>query len=295
MDDRASYERLRSLDRPLGPAARSLALGHHLVRLEGLDRALAEQLDERWGGFVERAAAGAAPRLTLRAYDAGGDRWLGPAEPGEHYRLEARSAASRRFVASYHFALAPDPGPDGWRIGVTEQDDEPRPRILDNAVRYLAARLALEDGGFALHAAGVLRDGQAYLLAGPSRSGKTTATRFAQPARSLGDDFALVFRAGAGWHAPALPFDNSERVPADAVRGVFPVAGIWRLEQAAATRSETLPAGRAAATLLGCAAFPWALPESADRLLEHAHRFVAEARFRVLHFSPTAEIWTHLA
>lgn len=294
MDDHRALERLRDLDRPLGASVRSLALGRHLLRLEGLDRVLAEQLDERWGGFVERGLAGAAPRLTLRAYDAGTEPWLGPAEPGESYRLEARNDASRRFVVSYHFALCPDGKPDAWRIGVTRQDDEPRQRILDNAARYLAARLALEDGGFALHAAGLLRDGQAYLLAGPSRSGKTTVTRLAQPAQSLGDDFALVFRESDGWHAPALPFDNTERIAADAVRGVFPVAGIWRLEQATLTHSETLPAGRAVAALLGCAAFPWALPESADRLLEQVHSFVAESRFGVLHFSRTAEIWTHL-
>jgi hypothetical protein len=95
--------------------------------------------------------------------------------------------------------------------------------------------------------------------------------------------------------APALPFDNSERIPSDAQRGIFPVAGIWRLTQASATRVERLPAGLAAASLLGCAAFPWAMPEASGTLLEHVTRYIAEGRFGRLDFALGADLWAHLA
>ena len=293
MNDRESHDRLRRLRDALGTERRDLAVGRDVIRLEGLDPALAGALEGRWGGFIG-AGSGEVPRLTLRLYDAGTSGWLDTPEPGETYRFEAQGDAERRVIASYNFAIARDADEGRWRAGVTRQDVEPLERIIENAVRYLTACVALDSGGFAMHAAGVLRDGEAFIFAGPSGSGKSTATRLARPAASLGDDFALVVPERGGWVTPALPFDNSERVPADAVRGIYPVRGIWRLVQSDGTRVETPSTGMAVASLMGCAAFPWTMPEKADRLLEHVRRFVAESRFGRLHFSLSEALWDHL-
>ncbi len=287
--------RLRGLDRPLGPESRDLVLGQRTVRIAGLAAPLAADLGRRWGPFLGASAAGQASSLVLRVYEAGPGPWLEPPVPGAAYRLEARNEPGRRIVVSHHFALARDADPGAWRLGVTATRDEPLPRILENATRFLAARLALDDGGFALHAAAVLHDGEAHLFAGPSGAGKTTAVRLARPARSLGDDFAMVVPVRGRWMAPALPFDNSERIAPDALRGMFPVSGIWRLAQAGETRVERFPASVAIASLLGCAAFPWALPEAAEALLAHVTRYVAEGRFGRFHFALDADPWRHLA
>ena len=50
----------------------------------------------------------------------------------------------------------------------------------------------------------------------------------------------------------------------------------------------------AVASLIGCAAFPWAMPEQAGRLLAHARRFVDESRFRMLLFSKDERLWAQL-
>jgi hypothetical protein len=208
--------------------------------------------------------------------------------------MEAINDLDRRVVVSYNFAICAEERPGAWRVAINDDSDEPLDRLLDNVLRYLTARLAIERGGFALHAAGLLRKGSVYLLAGPSRAGKTTAVAMARDAQSLGDDLALVVRGPDGWLAPALPFDNTERITHDPPRGLYPLAGIWRLHQAAATRIEQPPGSVAAASLMACTAFPWVLPELADPLLAHVKQLIDDGRFAHLHFSRDADLWAHL-
>lgn len=281
-------DELRALERTLGDEQRTLALGEWRIRLEGLDRALAGALERRWGGYLGRQDRA---DLTLRAFQSPVGGWLDPPQPGEAYRLEALGEAADRTIASYNFALCADAEPFTWRVAIHRRDEEPPDRLFENAVRYLAARLAVEKGGFALHAAGVLHRERAWIFAGPSRSGKSTAVALAAPAVSLGDDFALVHPGDEGWRAAALPFDNSERVGPDAPRGSFPLAGIWRLHKSEATRVERLARHAALASLMSCAAFPWALPEFAEELLDHLHRYVEGAYFADLHFRKGVSLW----
>lgn len=208
------------------------------------------------------------------------------------YRLEVEPGSSRPTVRSHHFAVTHDPGPANvWRAGIVRTDLETPERIVDNVVRYLVCRLAVEEGGLALHAAGVVREGRAYVLAGPSGSGKTTAVGLSSPGVSLGDDLAVVLPREASWKTFALPFDNSEKAPADPPEGYFPVAGVWRLYHSASARVERPGAVEAVASLTVCAAFPWAMPDLADRMLDNAGRFVADSFFAHLHFRKEPDFW----
>ena len=135
---------------------------------------------------------------------------------------------------------------------------------------------------------------RAWLFAGPSRAGKSTVVRLLAPATSLGDDFGLVLPGEAGWGAPAVPFDNAECIDHTPPSGLIPVAGIWRLHQASATRTETPPSILAVASLMSCVAFAWALPEFTERLLEQVKRFVADGCFAHLHFHRGADLWATL-
>jgi hypothetical protein len=289
------HERLCGLSRTRGDLERDLAIGPHALRIEGLDAELCARLAARWGGFLRMPVSGARPRMSVRVYHGGPAVWLAPPVPGERYRFEALAVGGGRVVASYHFALCAEGDAETWRLGVSDEPAEPLEQILDNAARYLAARLAAAEGGFALHAAGVLRDGRAYLFAGPSRSGKTTVVRLLAPARSLGDDFAMTWPAAGRWWAPAVPFDNAARIEHGAPQGLFPLEGIWRLHHAPRTRVERPAAGLAVASAMGCTAFPWALSDLAGQLLDHVGRFVAECRFMHLHFAlENEDLWTPL-
>ena len=288
MSGEGTHERLLALEERLGDERRTLLVGDRRIGLEGLDRGLAGDLDRRWGGFLEREGAA---DVTLRVYRSRSGGWLDPWKPGEQYRIEPLDRSVARVIASYNFALCADPEPGGWRVAVHVQESEPTERLFENAVRYLVARLGVEAGGFALHAAGVLHRERAWLFAGPSRAGKSTAVGLAAPAVSLGDDFALVLPGDGEWRVPALPFDNSERARPDPPRGTFPLAGIWRLHKSEVTRAEQPLGQLALASLMSCLAFPWALPEFSEALLDHSQRYLDQGRFRDLHFSREADLW----
>jgi len=285
--------RLHSLDRSAGNAARDLTIGTDTIRFLGLTDEFAAILDARWGGFLT-AAGFAEARIVVRTVRGDGAGWLPRWRPGESYRLEADATAGPLVVRSYHFALVPEIS-GAWRLAVEEQSAEPVGRILDNAARYLVARLAVERGGLALHGAGLRRGKRAWIFAGPSGSGKTTAKRLSAPAESLGDDFAVVLPFDGGWAAPALPFDNREVAPRDPVYGLTPLAGVWRLFQAKHHRVERPSGVMAQASLLACAAFPWALPDLADRAGESVAAIAASGIFGHLHFALDRGFWALLS
>ena len=285
-------ERLMALRSVPGKERRALRIGPWEIALSGLEADLASALDRRWGGFVGKLPV-TDPSLTLELFRDDSGLALGPARPGEHYRLEADSEEDPLLVRSHFVACCPEDDDETlWRAGITKSTAEALDRTIENAVRYLVARLCVKAGGFALHGAGVLRDDRVHIFAGPSRSGKTTAVGLSPGATSLGDDFSVVIRVQGDWRTVAVPFDNAERAPATPPAGLFPIAAIWRLVRAQEHAVETLPPAQATATLMGCAAFPWAMPDLAEAVLEHVAAYVAGAAFGQLRFKRTPEFWS---
>ena len=290
MAEPSLLDRLRSLDEPRGPGRILLALGEWSIAIEGLDAGLEDILERRWAGFATRCRD-VANAVTLRVVRGGESLCLPRWQGFERYRIEGAVEHGMPVVRSYHFALAPGEGPRAWRLAVADERDEPGERTIENAVRYTVARTAAEAGGFALHGAGVLRDGRAYVFAGPSRSGKSTAVALSAPARSLGDDFAVLLPRGGEWVTPALPFDSSETAPPKPEGVLFPVVGIWRLFRAAEPRLEAVPPTIAAASLMGCSAFPWAMPDLSESVLDHVRQYIGVAPFAHLHFRKAPDFW----
>jgi len=284
--------RLLALGETRGPERRRLEIGEWSLSISGLDRDLAARLDRRWGGFVSASEAGEAA-VSLKVFRDDVGLALGDARPGEPYRLET-DPRDDRVILAHHVALCPEEdAPSSWRVGVTDSAQEPADQALENVARYLAARWCAGAGGFALHGAGVLRNGRAHVFAGPSRAGKTTAVSLSPPGTtSLGDDFSCVVRTARGFCTAAVPFDNRGVAPADPPRGLFPVAGIWRLYHARETTVERPAAVRAVSSLMACAAFPWAMPDLADAVLAHVAELVASGAFGHLRFTPTSEFWS---
>jgi hypothetical protein len=282
---------LLALDTVLGERRLALRLGGWEIVVEGIDADLSRRLGLRWGGFVAPPGHH-QPRLRLRLFEGESRTGLGAWDGAAAYALEPYPDERGLMVRSHHFALAPDPaGAGAWRAAIVRTELEAIDRIVENVVRYLVCRLAIEDGGLGLHGAGVLRRGMAYVFAGPPESGKTTASGLSPDAVSLGDDFAVVVPGDDGWRTFAVPFDNSEQAPADPPRGFLSLAGVWRLYHASSARVESLTPTGATASLMGCVAFPWAVPDLSDRVLENAGRFVAESFFANLHFRREPDFW----
>jgi hypothetical protein len=262
-----------------------LRVGPWLLRLHGLDAALAAALRVRWGPFV---SDGGESSIDLGILDTGPGTWL-ETEPGEPYRLEASVENGALVVRSHHFELRPV-APHSWRLEISSGGEERLDRLVENAVRYLVARAAVETGGLAFHGAAVLLDGKAHLLLGRSRAGKTTAVSLLTPAVSLGDDFAAAIPEGASWVAPSVPFDNLERVPMERPIGAFPITGLWRLFQSPEDRVERPLPVLAAASLVTTAAMPWAMPDLSERILENAARILDRVAYAHLHFEESSDL-----
>ena len=219
-----------------------------------------------------------------------GDRgtWIPPGAPGERYRLEAETDVEGVFAASYRFALGQE-SKSSWRLVIEETPQEPLGRIVENAARYLVARLAAEGGGLALHGAGVTRRGRAWVFAGPSRSGKSTAVSNSD-GTSLGDDFAVLLPGPSGWVVPAVPFDNAESGSV-ASSPPLPLASVLRLHSSPQPKLTRRMGPMAHASLLSCTAFPWALPDLASKIDDAISEVIAAGLFGELELSPDPSFW----
>jgi hypothetical protein len=277
--------RIAACDRPRGDRSRDLSIGPWRLRFEGLDAVLDESLAYRWGAFWGPAQG--IESVTVRVVRGDGATWVPAGPPGERYRIEAETDADGILVASYRFALATNRD-RSWRLALEDAPQEPIPRLFENATRYLVARLAAEQGGVALHGAGIARNGRAWIFAGPSRSGKSTAIRLTQ-GESLGDDFAVVLPSVNGFSVPAVPFDNAETGVASSPPA--PLAMILRLHQGPKPIL-TRPTGPMAhAALMACLAFPWALPDLSAKLDAAVAALVSGGRFGELTFAPDPSFW----
>ncbi len=143
------------------------------------------------------------------------------------------------------------------------------------AVLELAVAGALApSGGLLLHAAGVVIDGRAWLLPGPSGTGKSTAARAPDITRVLSDERVIVRRTSSGWRAWGTPWWSTGRTrPFDS--GYAAVGGIARLHKAPRLALRPLAPDTAATWLLRSVSLyeetpfaRWAAFESACDLVE---------------------------
>lgn len=142
---------------------------------------------------------------------------------------------------------------------------------------------ALFQGGFLLHSALAERDGQGFLLAGPSGVGKTTSSlRLPSPWRSLSDDATLVVRDHQGGYW-AHPWPTWSRFMFGGpggrweVEAAVPLRGIFFLEQTPEDRIEHVGDGHAA-TLL------FELAEQLVSVLNHSLETRQQRTLRLLRF-----------
>jgi hypothetical protein len=129
--------------------------------------------------------------------------------------------------------------------------------ILENFFRVLTAYRLLAGGGALLHSAGVVDGGAAFLLLGPSGTGKTTASRLCRERGGtvLSDDLNAVRLIGGIARVEKLPFTGDLGDPGGGP-GIYPLRAVLRLVQGTEDRLLPLSPARALAAL--AAASPYA-------------------------------------
>lgn len=160
---------------------------------------------------------------------------------------------------------------------------------VDYFLRLASALLAFERGGFLVHAAGVLRRGQACLFTGRSGSGKTTIARCSPLDQVLNDDLVVLLPAAQGWQAYSTPFWHPGQVQPAAHSA--PLAGIFCLRQDRRVYLEALSPAQALAQILTNIPVVNGDPGRASQLVERVMDLLKDVPVFWLHFLPDHTFW----
>jgi hypothetical protein len=135
-------------------------------------------------------------------------------------------------------------------VALAPGDSGARRLALENFVRAAIAFLLPSRGGGAIHAAGVVLDGRAFVLPGASGAGKSTAASLAasQGAIIVSDDLVLVDGASGRPELVGAPFRSTHAT--ESPRGRWPLAAIVFPEKGPEARLDAVPRLFAAARLL---------------------------------------------
>lgn len=164
------------------------------------------------------------------------------------------------------------------------------PYSADALLRILHTLLLAPEGGFLLHASSAVRNGQAFLFAGVSGSGKTTIARLAPPGVILlTDEISYLRRDPSGYRAFGTPFAGELGVVGENVSA--PVEALYFLAHGQENRVEPLAVADAARALLRNILFFSEEPVLVRQVFEGACAFASTIRAAKLTFAPDRSVW----
>lgn len=163
---------------------------------------------------------------------------------------------------------------------------------LEAFLRNVFTFLLLDGDGLALHALGVLKEGEVYVFFGPSGSGKTTAATLSEGSTILSDD--LVFlqpEDGSYWVHPTPPWGDMQR--GERENRPYPMKAAFKL-----IKSETIEVSRcnpvqAISDVITLPPMPADLIPP-DRLLARFSHLVKRIPFYELRFAKDHSFWPHI-
>ena len=272
----------------MGPGGFSLSIAQLCVRFEGLNPGLLESARGRYAPFLCEEK----PQHTVTLYP-GAAAYLDPA-PDHFLRVLERPLNGARLYLSTDFAALWADGTESGILRVANPEDrEATLRAMENYLRWVTAGLALRREAFVLHAAGLVRDGKAYVFFGPSGAGKSTVAALSPGCGLLSDDLVLLLRRERGWCAATTPFRGSLEQEAK-TPGIFPLAMACRLLQASSHSIAPLKPVEGAATLLASCPFISDRTSGYSELMALVADFCCKVFVARLHFSRDPRFWALL-
>src|SRR5271169_6606003 len=164
------------------------------------------------------------------------------------------------------------------------------PYSLDSVLRILHSLILAQRGGFLLHAASTICDGQAFLFSGVSGAGKTTMTRLAPADITLLTDEISYLRPSAhGYSAFGTPFAGE--LARSGENCTAPVSALFFLEKGPENRVDEFSPAEAVRRLMRNILFFAEDHRLVEKLLATACDFVARVPIRRLTFYPDASVW----
>ena len=231
-------EALRGARPTLGEHRFRLTMGPLSIELEGCDRALVDELTERFERYRDESRGGDPVRLRLMQSER--DYFIPRPDGTSDQQVYLRTEDDRVHYLGYQIA--------GWfSIGlrrgsalVSSGDYEPRGRALENLIRSAVAWEAAEMGGGLVHAASAVHRGKAYLFYGESGAGKSTLSASNRRAEVVSDDLSLVLPIDGRLHLVGSPFRGTYEEGRPVI-GAFPLAAGFRLIQAPEAKVTEVP------------------------------------------------------
>src|SRR5580765_615322 len=252
-------------------------IGDIAIALRTADQSFLDLLCQRYAGFLSSSP----PELAL-------DLDLSSSDPVSDDDVRVRREGKEWLFERGDFQARWDPLTGRGRIR-----QSPNPYALDSVLRILHSLVLTARGGFLLHAASAICDGQAYLFSGVYGAGKTTLTRLAPDSVTLlTDEISYVRPNPVGYSAHGTPFAGELAKAGE--NTVAPVSALFFLEKGPENRVDELPPAEAVRRLMRNILFFAEDHELVEKLLATACDFVQKVPVRRLTFYPDARVWDEI-
>jgi hypothetical protein len=284
-------EAFRAWTRPAGPRAARIDISGIAVEFEGLPEALADRMSVDYAPYLSRPTGEGRP-LKVRMCRSPVTYFVPPGftQGREVYRMHTALEGGIFRTVSYRLASWIDVTRREGGLALASGELDPAPRALENFLRSAVAWLAIDLGGFLLHAAGIVRSGRGYVFYGPSGAGKSTLAALDAEGTVISDDLTIVMRGPSGPVVAGAPFRGTYTQGAP-VSGTFPVAGFFRLRKD--TRTHVSPDdGGCFADLLGNLPFVVDQLPGHPQIIDRVRGLVDESTLRSLHFRKDERFWS---
>lgn len=164
------------------------------------------------------------------------------------------------------------------------------PYSIDAVLRIVHTLVLARQGGFLMHSASAIRNGEAFLFAGVSGAGKTTISRLApSDATLLTDEISYVRKQRDGYIAYGTPFTGELAKLGENVSA--PIAAVYLLAKGPENRIDPIDPGEAARSILANVLFFAEDEELVQSIFHSAFEFVSRVPVLRLTFVPDARVW----
>jgi hypothetical protein len=164
------------------------------------------------------------------------------------------------------------------------------PYAIDSVLRIVHTLLLAREGGFLLHAASAVREGEAHIFTGRSGAGKTTLSRLApKDVTLLTDEVSYVRKSANGYTAYGTPFAGELAKAGENTSA--PLAAVYLLVQGPENRLEPMDEAAAVRTLMRNILF-FAQDEASVRsVFKSACEFAAKIPMYKMIFTRSSAAW----
>jgi hypothetical protein len=160
---------------------------------------------------------------------------------------------------------------------------------FDSFLRILYSLILVQEGGFLLHAASVVRDGQGYTFMGKSGAGKSTIAAHSPEQSVLSDEISLIKKVEAGYLLYSTPFWGEQEIKGG--NFCFPLQGIYQLKQSPQLYSRRLSPREALSRLMENILYFSREPFLTRQLFQNCFDFTQHMPVFELEFQKDTSFW----